>query len=790
MEEYNLWIAHLSDLHVLSKDSLRLDGIDIQRETAERRTEEQKRLLPALVNSLMNNFRDLNIQKIHLIITGDISYTGSRQDFDLAKQLFFEPLKENCADEKIKIEFHLAPGNHDMFRDKMDSSHKSLFLKLVLDKGTEGSLAELKEDMSSNSFLKTQFETMTNYYRIVSELTSKNQKETYPYFVEKESLDPHGYVKVNFLGFNSAYLFHDSHSYYGFIWQDSVKEAFNKTNPNQSEDSSISSNFNITYFHHPFEAQIGIQQQEVKSFLLERSNIILMGHVHHHLVEVTRVNHMNDTDGPILRSPIVIKNYSRCVLDDGESNDVTDKRRTPGYSIMNIKFNAVGPYEIDTYEVIYNDADGWRKDRSSWPYPIFLSVMKKEIELKPPSGLITDPKLREVWNNAVESYSEKRYKVAKNDFVYIQKQIPSNSDVLFNVALCEYAEQDLANALKSLEPIYPQDKSVEELKAAILAAQGISHYRIGEWKNAVSKFTLAMKSAKLSPDNYYLLGNAYRNGAERPEDYDNALISYKQASEDDPNNQKYTFEYAMLLRDTGHVNEAIEKLDSIVNKCEKEIENNEHIASYHGYKGTALAIIGKRNKLDEAIKECDKALEHDPDEPAYHFGKGIALINTGKEHYKTAIDIFKKAIELDQKNPYYYSYLGLTYSLLGEEEYENAIMKCEKSITIAKSPLLYGNLAFVLKQRGKKDDLVRAEAFILEARAKWPDNFRLVEINAEILAKKYMSSKKGLSVLEDALAKGVQRNILRSDAERTIEFESYSVNEKEMYKEFLAETQV
>ena len=162
----------------------------------------------------------------------------------------------------------------------------------------------------------------------------------------------------------------------------------------------------------------------------------------------------------------------------------------------------------------------------------------------------------------------------------------------------------------------------------------------------------------------------------------------------------------------------------------------------------------------------------------------------GKEHYKTAIDIFNKAIELDQKNPYYYSYLGLTYSLLGEEEYENAIMNCEKSITIAKSPLLYGNLAFVLKQRGKEEDLVKAEAYILEARGKWPNNTKLVEIHAEILAKKDKNPKKGLSVLKDAVAKGVPKSILCSDAERTIKFESYSVGEKKMYMEFLAETQV
>ena len=796
MEEYNLWIVHLSDLHILSMDSLGLRGISINKETAERRVKEQKRLLPALVNSLVNNISDLNIPGIpgipgiHLIITGDISYTGSKYDFDLAKQLFFDPLTKNCAQKKIEIEFHLAPGNHDIFRHNIDSEHNNLFLRLVLDKGTGESLKELKGDMGNPSFLQNQSKIMANYYKIVSEVTSKDQRKTYPYFVEKETLDPNGYVKVNFLGLNSASLFHSDHLYYGFIWHETVKEAFKQTDPNQSEDPSISSNFNISYFHHPFEAQIGIQQQEVKSFLLERSNIILMGHVHHHLVEVTRVSRVGDTDGPILPSHVVLKNYSRCILDDGESDDVTDKRRTPGYSIMNIKFNPEGAYEIDTYEVIYKDDNGWIKDRSNWPYQIFLSVIKREIELKPPSGLVSDSKLREVWNNAIKSYGEKRYKVAKNDFLYIQKQIPSNINVVFNVALCEYAEQDLKSALKSLEAVYPQDRSVEELKSSILAGQGVSYYRAGEWRNAVGKFTSATKSVKLSPDNYYLLGNAYRNGAEKPDDYENALSSYKQASEGDPNNQKYTFEYAMLLRDTGHEDEANVKFGAIVDKCEKEIQNNEHIASYHGYKGTALAIIGERGRLDEAIRECDKALEHDPDEPAYYFGKAIALINMGKEHYKTAIDIFNKAIELDQKNPYYYSYLGLTYSLLGEEEYENAIMNCEKSITIAKSPLLYGNLAFVLKQRGKEEDLVIAEAYILEARGKWPNNTKLVEIHAEILAKKDKNPKKGLSVLKDAVAKGVPKSILCSDAERTIKFESYSVGEKKMYMEFLAETQV
>ena len=790
MEEYNLWIVHLSDLHILSMASLDIEGISINPETAERRVEEQNRLLPALVNSLVNNFKDLNIHRIHLIITGDISYTGSKEDFDLAKELFFVSLTDKCTREKIKIEFHLAPGNHDVFRHDIDSEHKALFLRLVLNKGDGESLSELKEDMRNSSFLENQCKIMSNYYKMVKEVTGKNQSKTYPYFVEKESLDQHGYVKVNFLGFNSASLFHSDHLYYGFIWYDTVKEAFKKTEPNQREDSSVSSNFNISYFHHPFEAQIGIQQQEVKSFLLERSNIILMGHVHHHLVEVTRLSRGGVLDGQILLSPVVLKNYSRCILDDGESDDVTDKRRTPGYSIMNIKFNPEGPHEIDTYEVIYNDDNMWIKDRSNWPYPVFLSVMKREIELKPPSGLADDSELREVWNNAIESYGEKRYKVAKNDFIYIQRHISYNRDIVFNVALCEYAEQDLESALKLLEAVDTQDKSFVELKSTILASQGVNYYRAGEWKNAIGKFTLAMKSTTLSPDNYYLLGNAYRNVAETDDDYKNALLGYKQASEGDPNNQKYTFEYAMLLRDTGQNDEAIKKFDEIVHKCEEEIKSNRHIASYHGYKGIALAIIGKPDRLSESIEECDKALEHDPDEPAYYFGKAIALINTGERNYKTAIDIFNKAIALDQKNPYYYSYLGLTYSLLREEEYENSIKNCEKSITIAKSPLLYGNLAFVLKQRGKDDDLVEAEAYVREALDKWPYNSRLVEIHAEILTKKDKDPKKGLFVLKEAVEKGVPKSILRPDAERTIKFKSYSEGEKDMYKEFLAETPI
>lgn len=792
MEEYNLWIVHLSDLHILCIDTLRLKEIGINRETAAKRIEEQERILPPLVNSLVDNFRNLNIHRAHLIITGDISYTGSKPDFDLAKKLFFDPLIKKCNDENIEIKFHLAPGNHDIFRRGIDPEHNALFLRLVLDRGTGGSLRELKKDMRNSVFLQNQSRIMANYYKLVSEVTSKDQRKTYPYFVEKESLDPNGFIKVNFLEFNSASLFHSDHFYYGFIWLDTVKEAFKKTDPIQSEDSSISSNFNISYFHHPFEAQIGIQQQEVKSFLLERSNIILMGHVHHHLLEVGRVSRVRDTDRTILPSPVVLKNYSRCILDDDESDDVTDRRRTPGYSIMNIKFNPEGPFEVDTYEVVYNDKSEWIKDRSNWPYPVFLSVMKREIEPKPPGELASSDssKLREVWNDAIESYGEKRYKAAKNDFLYIQRQISYNSDVAFNVALCEYAMRDLESALKSLEAVNTQDISVKELKSAILAGQGVSYYKVGEWKNAVDKFTLANDNVKLSPDNYYLLGNAHRNGAENPADYEKALTSYKRASEGDPNNQKYIFEYAMLLRDTGHGDEAIEKFKAIVDKCEEEIKNNEHIASYHGYKGTAIAIIGDRNRLDEAIRECDKAIEHDPDEPAYYFGKGIALINLGKEHYKTATDIFNKAIELDQKNPYYYSYLGLTYSLLGEKENENAIKNCEKSITIAKSPLLYGNLAFVLKQRGKEEDLVKAEAYILKARDKWPYNYRLVEIHAEILAKKDKSPKKGLSILEDAIAKGAPKSVLCSDAEMTIKFESYTLSEKEMYKEFLAETQV
>jgi predicted MPP superfamily phosphohydrolase len=96
-------ILHISDFHLSSNNryGYPVDKIEI--------------LLSALkqdLNSTYNNDVDA------VFFTGDMSFSGKKDEFEILEKKFILPLLEHL--NLTATEFYMVPGNHDVSRDKVN----------------------------------------------------------------------------------------------------------------------------------------------------------------------------------------------------------------------------------------------------------------------------------------------------------------------------------------------------------------------------------------------------------------------------------------------------------------------------------------------------------------------------------------------------------------------------------------------------------------------------------------------------------------------------------------------
>jgi len=105
-------ILHLSDLHFgIEKSDGDIYKVDVDRQT---------KALKSLINTLKDDTKvPLNWKPDVVVISGDIGWTGSSEEYERYREIFLLPLlKEfsNLSEEKIIT----CPGNHDIIRDNAE----------------------------------------------------------------------------------------------------------------------------------------------------------------------------------------------------------------------------------------------------------------------------------------------------------------------------------------------------------------------------------------------------------------------------------------------------------------------------------------------------------------------------------------------------------------------------------------------------------------------------------------------------------------------------------------------
>lgn len=335
-------IIHLSDLHITSSNQFETNNI-----------------LRSLRADIIKRLHDADLKDPIICITGDLTYSGKPEEFESVKA-FSDSLMKDIGAKAI----FFSPGNHDLnwsdnLRDNQD------LMEDLIDSAQRG-MERVERRFERDSDRKNLQTGMSNYYNFISSMGQSYS----PYLYSLKSFTVEKF-KVNFISLNSAYLFSQKYSYYGYIGEKQISFATNEADSVGDLDSSFRV-FNISMFHHPFEAIVPSAQQSTENLIKGRSDVILTGHVHslRAYIDITAslIGRHNTRSHPMICG-------ARCVYDE-----VRDPHIVPGYSIVSLTFDNDEIQTIGMYEISYDkNKMEWVRDPNNPTSPFIISGVASKI---------------------------------------------------------------------------------------------------------------------------------------------------------------------------------------------------------------------------------------------------------------------------------------------------------------------------------------------------------------------------------------------------------------------------
>ncbi|MCP4107302.1 MAG: SUMF1/EgtB/PvdO family nonheme iron enzyme [Desulfobacteraceae bacterium] len=242
-EKKKLRCLHLSDLYLRDKDSAGIFSQDV------------------ITASMLRTISELENKPDFIVITGDLTYSGKPEEFEVARIFCDELLKTAGLAQK---RLYLVPGNHDVDRREVKSTHIKSFYHF----DNEDDVTEILTDADFFSILIRKFSGFSAF----AEKTAGRKlfDETRYWFAETLSL---GENRINLIGLNSClfagYDGDDRQNLALGLYQ--VENALNEL----CEDAFIS----IGFFHHPFSC-FHPADKVCRNLLTNRLDLILTGHLH------------------------------------------------------------------------------------------------------------------------------------------------------------------------------------------------------------------------------------------------------------------------------------------------------------------------------------------------------------------------------------------------------------------------------------------------------------------------------------------------------------------------------
>ncbi len=249
-------ILHISDLHA-------------------RLSEKDK--LQMRVNALLDDIalQDLTIDLV--VFTGDIAFSGKKEEYELASELLFEPLLRRFQISPKKV--FAIPGNHDVDRNLIDTMEES------------GLKKNLKTSEAAGNAFKNGYgsKRLTAYFEFFK--TKCNSAVPFAF----HSVSTQGF-DIGIASFNSAWRCSSD--------QDKGKLFLTHEQVNIAAEALNKCALRIALVHHPFD-WFHDGESDILEDLKRRFEIILSGHLHGQvsIAEQTTAHNSSLFDGscPLLR---------------------------------------------------------------------------------------------------------------------------------------------------------------------------------------------------------------------------------------------------------------------------------------------------------------------------------------------------------------------------------------------------------------------------------------------------------------------------------------------------------
>ena len=235
------WL-HLSDFHCHKKN-----------------TSFQEKAMESLLENIKEKHTE-NDKPDLIFITGDISFSGQKEEFNIA-QTFIDKLRDIVSIDKEYIFF--VPGNHDIDRteeeDAIIGARKQIINRL-----------ELERIYYNPKRLQTLYKRQANYREFVNRNRSSKlydiDSSVHNIEVQIKS------VKLKILLLDSAWLSHDDN--------DSQKLVLGEKQITDSIETTNKSHLVISLMHHPLSWLQDFERFSIEELLIKHSHIFLHGHVH------------------------------------------------------------------------------------------------------------------------------------------------------------------------------------------------------------------------------------------------------------------------------------------------------------------------------------------------------------------------------------------------------------------------------------------------------------------------------------------------------------------------------
>lgn len=216
---------------------------------------ERKRFLETLINNLERNKEELG-EPSFIVVSGDISYSGSAKQFEEAKTEFFEAIGRVCPDQEVPI--FVVPGNHDLVREEADYINPSLITSI----NSKSQLDNFFDRASSKEMVSRPFRAFKEF------------ADQCMFGISKDSLSWSHEIEVNakkiyVAGINTAWASGYNKNQEGNV-DDHRKLLVGLQQFDSLEKPSSDISLSILIMHHPLNWLQNVFENQIKSYIQKK----------------------------------------------------------------------------------------------------------------------------------------------------------------------------------------------------------------------------------------------------------------------------------------------------------------------------------------------------------------------------------------------------------------------------------------------------------------------------------------------------------------------------------------